>query len=385
MKRILILSLCLAMIACVPMRQQDEAPLESASVQESVATPKQTAPETTAVPEAGLTQIVITGPASSESVKPTAVITPSATPFSMLDAEKEAALLYRGEHVNLFRGRSDDSWGIIIEQFTWVGHDYIYQPLPGTWGLDDLTVTEILPEADNYHSEALFYIRYLDTNGEERIFCLHHPASDDSDFYPVTDRTGLTLSEPEQRVFEDLMVIGVLYEAYPKTFAEAQSDDWEPLCQRAILDALYTLYDNVLPPYLSGEVKGKYCVLTQTELDSFFRCAIGRPNLVPDRAYPAYRDEMVFVKEDWSSLLPGQVPVADNDWYVWAELRQAVPSEDGSITLYGCIGINDSYWKAARVQVVPADGYLGWRIEQTEACGRTDLQYDPSIVFAPVR
>ena len=373
MKRILILILCFAMIACAPIGKQGEAPLASAPMPESTAAPEQAAPKTTAVPEAGQTPILITIPAASETFNP-----PEAP-------SSEAALLYRGEHVNLFRGRSDDSWGIIIEQFTWVGHNYIYQRLPGTSGLDDLTVTEIRPEADEYYSEASLYIHYLDINGEERIFCLHHPASDDSSFYPVTDRTGLTLSEPEQRVFEDLMVIGVLYEAYPKTFAEAQSDDWEPLCQRAILDALYTLYDNVLPPYLSGEVKGKYCVLTQTELDSFFRCAIGRPNLVPDRAYPAYRDEMVFVKEDWSSLLPGQVPVADNDWYVWAELRQAVPSEDGSITLYGCIGINDSYWKAARVQVVPADGYLGWRIEQTEACGRTDLQYDPSIVFAPVR
>ena len=380
MKRILILSLCLAMIACAPIgRKQGEAPLASTSMPESSATPEQAAPETTVVPEAGQTPIVLTIPASSETV------TPTATPPSLLDGDKEAALLYGGERVNLFRGRSDDSWGIILEEFTWVGHDYIYQRLPGTSGLDDLTVTEILPEADEHQSEASFYIHYPDINGEERIFCLHHPASDYSDFYPVTNEPELTLSEPERLVFEDLMVIGVLYEAGPKSFAEEPSDDWELLCQRTILDALFTLHDNVLPSYLPGETKEKYCVLTQTELDGFFRCAIGRPNLVPDRAYPAYWDDMIFVEEEWSSLLPGQVPVADNDWYVWAELRQAVPSEDGSITLYGCIGINDSYWKAARVQVVPADGYLGWRIEQTEACGRTDLQYDPSIVFAPVR
>ena len=379
MKRILILGLCLAMIACAPIGKQGEAPLASTSMPESSATPEQAAPETTVVPEAGQTPIVLTISASSETV------TPTATPPSLLDGDKEAALLYGGERVNLFRGRSDDSWGIILEEFTWVGHDYIYQRLPGTSGLDDLTVTEILPEADEHQSEASFYIHYLDINGEERIFCIHHPASDDSDFYPVTDRTGLTLSEQERLVFEDLMVIGVLYEAYPTNFAEDSSDDWEPLCQRAILDALYTLHDNVLPPYLSGEVKGKYCVLTQTELDSFFRCAIDRPNLVPDRAYPALQDDMIFVEDDWSSLLPGQVPVGDNDWYVWAELRQAVLSEDGSITLYGCTGINDDYWKAIRVRVVPADGSLGWRIEQTEACGRTDLRYDPSIVFAPVR
>ncbi len=379
MNRILILSLCLAMIACAPIGEQGEAPLASAPIQEGAATPEQSAPETTAAPEAGQSPIVLTIPASSETV------TPTATSSSRLDGDKEAALLYGGERVNLLRGRSDDSWGIILEEFTWVGHNYIYQRLPGTSGLDDLTVTEIRPEADEHLSEASLYIHYLDINGEERIFCIHHPASDDSDFYPVTNEPELTLSEQERLVFEDVMVIGVLYDAGPKSFAEEPSDDWEPLCQRTILDALYTLHDNVLPPYLSGEVKGKYCVLTQTELDSFFRCAIGRPNLVPDRAYPAYRDDMVFVEEDWSSLLPGQVPVGDNDWYVWAELRQAVLSEDGSITLYGCTGINDDYWKAIRMRVVPADGSLGWWVEQTEACGRTDLRYDPSIVFAPVR
>ena len=373
MKRILILILCFAMIACAPIGKQGEAPLASAPMPESTAAPEQAAPKTTAVPEAGQTPILITIPAASETFNP-----PEAP-------SSEAALLYRGEHVNLFRGRSDDSWGIIIEQFTWVGHNYIYQRLPGTSGLDELTVTEIRPEADEHQSEASFYIHYLDIKGEERIFCIHHPASDDSDFYPVTNEPELTLSEQERLVFEDVMVIGVLYDAGPKSFAEEPSDDWEPLCQRTILDALYTLHDNVLPPYLSGEAKGKYCVLTQTELDSFFRCAIDRPNLVPDRAYPELQEDMIFVEEDWSSLLPGQVPVGDNDWYVWAELRQAVPSEDGSITLYGCTGINDDYWKAIRVRVVPADGSLGWRIEQTEACGRTDLRYDPSIVFAPVR
>ena len=379
MKRILILILCFAMIACAPIGKQGEAPLASAPMPESTAAPEQAAPKTMAVSEAGQTPILITIPAASKTVKL------SATPSSLPGGEREAALLYGGEHVNLFRGRSDDSWGIILEEFTWVGHNYIYQRLPGTSGLDELTVTEIRPEADEHQSEASFYIHYLDIKGEERIFCIHHPASDDSDFYPVTNEPELTLSEQERLVFEDVMVIGVLYDAGPKSFAEEPSDDWEPLCQRTILDALYTLHDNVLPPYLSGEAKGKYCVLTQTELDSFFRCAIGRPNLVPDRAYPALQEDMIFVEEDWSSLLPGQVPVGDNDWYVWAELRQAVLSEDGSITLYGCTGINDDYWKAIRVRVVPADGSLGWRIEQTEACGRTDLQYNASIVFAPVR
>ena len=340
MKTLLIISLCLAMIVRAPMAKQvEELP---ASMAEGV-------------------------------------------PSSALDGEKEAALLYRGEHVNLFCGRSDDSWGIIIEQFTWVGHDLIYQRLPGTSGMDCLHVTEIRTEADEYLSEALFYIRYLDANGKERVFCLHDPASDDADFYPTTDEPRMTLSEREQRDFEDLMVIGALYDAFSRSYEEEHLDDWELLCQRTILDALYTSHNNVLPPYLLGETKGEYCVLTQTELDGFFRCVMDRPNLVPDRAYPEYQDDMVFVEEDWSKLQPGQVPVADNDWLVWAELKQAVLAEDGSITLYGNTGINDDYWKAIQVHVVPADGSLGWRIEQTEACGRTALHYDASIAFAPAQ
>ena len=340
MKTLLIISLCLAMIARAPMAKRvEELP---ASMEDGV-------------------------------------------PFSAPDGEKEAALLYRGEHVNLFSGRSDDSWGIILEEFTWVGHDLIYQRFPGTSGMDCLHVTEIRTEADDYLSEASFYIRYLDINGEERIFCLHHPASDGADFYPATDEPQMTLSEQEQRVFEDLMVIGALYETGPKSFAKEDSDDWELLCQRTILDALYTSHDNSLPPYLFGEKKGTYCVIPQTELDGFFRCAVDRPNLVPDRAYPEYQDDMVFVEEDWSLLQPGQVPVADNDWLVWAELKQAVLAEDGSVTLYGNTGINDDYWKAIQVHVIPSDGSLGWRIEQTEACGRTDLQNDASVAFAPAQ
>ena len=377
MKRILIISLCLAMIACAPTAKQVDEPRASMPMPESSQTPEQAALEATAAPEAEQTPIVETITAPSETVEPTAA--------STLDGEKEAALLYRGERVNLYRGRSDDSWGIIMEEFTWVGHNFLYQRLPGTSGIGYLDVTKIRTEADEYLSEAVFYIGYLDSKGEERIFCLHHPASDCPEFYPVTDEPSLTLSEQEQRRFEELMVIGVLYEVGPTVFTEEDPDDWELLCQRTILDALYTLHDNVLPPYLPEETKGKYCIIPQTALDGFFRSTVDRPNLVSDRAYPAYQDEMLFVEEDWAKLQPGQVPVADNDWYVWAELRQAVLAEDGSVTLYGYVGINDSYWKAVQMRVVPADGYLCWRIEQTEACGRTDLQFDASITFAPAQ
>ena len=383
MKRFLSISLCFALIACTPAAKQSEASLMSAPMSEGSAMPEQAALKATAVPEAGQAPTASTTTTSSETVEPSPVSGPDVTPPPILDSEKKAALLYQGEHVNLFRGRSDDAWGVIMEEFTWVGHNFIYQTLPGTSGLNKLTVTEIRAEADEYLSEASFYIHYLDANGGERIFCLHHPASDGAEFYPVTNEPELTLSEQERFIFEDLMVIGVLYDAGPKSFAEEPSDDWELLCQRTILDALFTLHDNVLPSYLPGETKEKYCVLTQTELDNFFRCTVDRPNLVPDRAYPAYWDDMIFVEEDWSSLLPGQVPVADNDWTVWAELRQAVLAEDGSITLYGYTGINDDYWEAVQMRVIPANGYLGWRIKQVEACGRTDLQYVASIAFVP--
>ena len=175
------------------------------------------------------------------------------------------------------------------------------------------------------------------------------------------------------------MVIGVLYDAFPKTFAQ-ERDDREMLCQRTILDALFSLHDDALPPYLSGEAEGTFFVLPQTELDEFFRCTVDRPNLVPDRAYP---DDEVYEEQDWSKLQPGQVPIAQNDWFVWAVLTQAVQREDGSVTLYGYTGFDDSFWNAIVLRVVPADGFLGWRIVSTEVCGPTDLQYDSSIVFVP--
>ena len=58
-------------------------------------------------------------------------------------------------------------------------------------------------------------------------------------------------------------------------------------------------------------------------------------------------------------------------------------SKNGSVTLYGYTGFDDSFWNAIVLRVVPADGFLGWRIVSTEVCGPTDLQYDPSIVFVP--
>ena len=152
MKRILILILCFAMIACAPIGKQGEAPLASAPMPESTAAPEQAAPKTMAVSEAGQTPILITIPAASKTVKL------SATPSSLPGGEREAALLYGGEHVNLFRGRSDDSWGIIIEQFTWVGHNYIYQRLPGTSGLDELTISDITRAAYEHQAEPSFYI-----------------------------------------------------------------------------------------------------------------------------------------------------------------------------------------------------------------------------------
>ena len=337
------------------------------------------ASETSAAPPEVWQEDIVTGPKTETAGLPTVEPAPEEEPAQRPapEAEKESALLYESEHVNLYCGRSADSWGIIMEERQWVGENLIYQPLPGTAGSDGLTVTEILPEPDDSFSDAMFYIRYLDADRTERIFCLDHPASDFADFYPVTDEPEFTPTEQEQSGFEDLMLIGFLYECFRWEYAETNPDDWETMCQRAILDALYSVHDDTLPPYLSGETGEGFSVVTQPELDSFFRCTVNRPNCVPDRTYDG---------EERPDLLPGQVPVSENDWSVWATLNQAVRAKDGSVTLYGYARIGDTWASQSMIcSVVSADGPLGWRIERTEVCSPTDMQLDPSIVFSPAR
>ena len=289
--------------------------------------------------------------------------------------EKEAALLYAGERVNLYCGRAEDSWGVIIEEFTWVGKNFLYQPFPGTQGMDGLTVTEIRTEADEYLSEALFYIRYLDADGQPRVYCLDHPASDFLTFFPFSDEEGVVLSENELRMLEDAMLIGYLYE---DGLDGTKPEEWEAAIQREILNALYYNYEDALPPYLKGETDEEFpdcSVVTQEELDGFFRCTVDRPNLVPDR---------IFEGEEVPELLPGQVPMWPTDFEVWPTVRKAVRVSDGEYLLYGNVGMGEGWCPAGVIcRVVAADGYLGWRVVDTEVCGATDMQYDARIAFVP--
>ena len=117
------------------------------------------------------------------------VPTPAETQVAVeaADPEKEAALLYQGEMVNLYLGRSEDDFGICVEELQWTRKVTWYQPLPGTEGMQKLTVTKIDPVAGETYPEAYIYVHYLDAAGEERAFCFDHCFSDFADFYPDSD------------------------------------------------------------------------------------------------------------------------------------------------------------------------------------------------------
>ena len=266
------------------------------------------------------------------------------TPASTVKDEKETALLYAGELVNLYRARAEDSWGVIIEEFTWANK----------------IITEIKTEADEYYTEALFYIRYLDANGQPCVFCLEHPASDNPLFFPFSDEEGVALTKDSQRRFEDAMLIGFLYADFQGNYAKEHPDDWEPFCQRNILDALYYNYQDTLPPYLNGEPDEEFpecSVVTQEELNGFFRCTVDRPNLVPDR---------FFEDEEVPELLPGQVPMWPTDYHVWPTVRKAVCVADGEYLLYGNVCEGEGVGSGVICRVIAVDGYLGWRVVNTE-------------------
>lgn len=305
-------------------------------------------------------------------------VKPTETPAPTAKDEKEAALLYAGERLNLYRARAEDSWGVIIEEFTWANKNCLYQPFPGTQGLKDLTVTEIRTEADESFTEALFSIHYLDADGEQRVFCLEHPASDFPYFFPSSDEDGVSLTEDSQRSFEDVMLIGFLYADFQGDYAKKYQDHWERQCQRRILDALYYNYEDALPPYLKGETDEEFpecSVVTQNELDGFFRSAVDRPNLVPDR---------IFEDEEVPELLPGQVPMWPTDFVVWPTVRKAVRVSDGEYLLYGNVGMGEGWCPAGVIcRVIAADGYLGWRVIDTEMIDRAIDMEKAGARFVP--
>lgn len=188
----------------------------------------------------------------------------------------------------------------------------------------------------------------------------------------------LELTETQRQAFNDLLLIGWLYEDFQQD-KERLSDPeaWESLCQTRILDALYYFHGDALPPYLTGEGVyedgyGDTAILSQTELDAFFQSVLGRPNRIKDRAHG---------EEDWPDLLPGQVPLPPTDYSGWGEIQQAIAEADGTLCLYGQAG-----WSEAAVSLIcrvrPAEGFLGYRIESTEICPMENAMDDLAITFA---
>ena len=190
----------------------------------------------------------------------------------------------------------------------------------------------------------------------------------------------LELTETQRQVFDDLLLIGYLYEGFQRE-KERLSDpeEWESLCQTRILDALYYFHEDSLPPYLIGE--GIYddelhdtAIVSQTELDAFFQSVLGRPSLVRDRVH---WDEV-----SWPDLLPGQVPLPPTDYSGWAETERAIEELDGTLCLYGRAGWSEAAYSVI-CRVRPTEGFLGYRIESTELYNAKDTTNDPAITFTP--
>lgn len=348
MKRLLLICFCIALLACAPTQQPIESYIpvwtEPAAIQES------------------------TPPKSEETAQ-----VPPPSPKSA----KEAALLYRGDRINLYAGRSETELGVCIERLQAEEPTILYQPLPGTEGLDSLSLLNILPEEDANISGDRVILRYLDAEGKERGLCIFDRFSERVFSYPVSNATEITITEDLQSAFDDIMLIGFLYEDFQNDYANMSRDYWEALCQRRILDALYYNYHDVLPPYLHGDLYGEHSsFVTQAELDGFFRSTVNRPNLVLDR---------MNIDEEVPDLLPGQVPLWPTDWCAWANVTQAVFLSDGEYLLYGYahIGNIGFYPQGVICHVTAVNDYLGWRVENTEMIPKPTKYAEYDIAFAP--
>ena len=175
----------------------------------------------------------------------------------------------------------------------------------------------------------------------------------------------LELTETQRQAFDDLLLIGYLYEDFQQDKDRLPDPEgWESLCQTRILDALYYFHEDSLPPYLTGE--GIYddelhdtAIVSQTELDAFFQSVLGRPNLVLDRVH--------YDEDFWPDLQPGQVPLPPTDYSGWAETERAIEEPGGTLCLYGRAGWSESSY-AVICRVRPTEGFLGYRIESAEIC-----------------
>lgn len=309
-----------------------------------------------------------------------AMAEPTAVPALV---SKGAALLYAGSYSNYYRGYRNGRPGLCVEQLLWpAGRNLVYQELPGTEGLSELTVTGVEAKPEGQLSKAYVYVRYLDNAGQERIVCFDHYGGDVGECYPLSAGPGLELTDEVQSAFNDLLLIAYLYEDFRRD-RDSLSDPehWETSCQRFILDALYESHEETLPPYFTGE--GVYdddlqdtAVLSQTELEAFFQSVLGRPNLVPDRLH--YDEDL------WPDLQPGQVPLPPADIFVYAEVKQAVLESDGAVCLYGFASYGELFYSAVLTcRIRPTEGFLGYRIESTELCPVMTVTDDSGVTFAP--
>lgn len=292
---------------------------------------------------------------------------------------KEAALLYAGERVSLYRACRDGALGIYIEEILFGQETLWYQELPHVEGQAELNVTKVVVKPGKDQAEAIVDIHFLDETGKEMVLCFDLTNPNAASWYLIPGEPGMVLTEELEETCADLLLIGWLYEDVQQD-KERLSDpeEWESLCQTRILDALYYFHGDALPPYLTGEgvyedEYGDTVIISQTELDAFFQSVLGRPNLVRDRVH--------WDEDDWPNLQPGQVPLPPTDYNGWAIVGQAVADPDGTLRIYGCAGWSEvSYIVICRAR--PTEGFLGYRIESTEIYRDYYIDHDTTISFA---
>ena len=291
-----------------------------------------------------------------------------------------SALLYDGEGLKIYYAYRQGQPGICVEAVNWSKTYSRFQELPYTQGQTDLVFTGIETKANKDQETAYVYLRYLDNTGTERIICADHSSPNYTVVYPMSTESGLELTDEQRKLFDDLLLIGYLYETI---LAEkdrlSDPNEWESLCQRRVLDALYLNYGDALPPYLKGEgtTQDQITIIMQEELEDFFQSTVGRPCLVQDRRHMYYDEPM-------EELLPGQVPMPETDFYCDGHVQQAVMEPDGIVCLYGYRSGFEVLYEDVICRIRPVDGYLGGRVESTEIFPVFYANNDPSIILAPI-
>ncbi len=293
---------------------------------------------------------------------------------------KEAALLYVGERVTLYRACRDGAPGIYIEEIRFGQETAWYQELPHVEGQAELNVTKVVVKPGKDQAEAFVDIHFPDKTGKEMVLCFDLTNPNAASWYLVSAESGVVLTEELEETCADLLLIGWLYEDFQQDKERlTDPEGWESLCQTRILDALYYFHGDALPSYFTGEGVyddefGDTAVICVTELDAFFQSVLGRPNLV--------RDLVHWDEDSWPDLQPGQVPLPPTDYSGWAVVEQAVADSDGTLRIYGRAGWSEvSYIVICRVRTT--EGFLGYRIESTEIIPIFRTDNDSLVTFTP--